>query len=559
MISRSLIVRLEILLCAVLGAALAVFVGGSLTFADDQSSASKSTTAKNAEPWSEVPAAESTLPDVEPAELLKRFEAVLEEWRSMPKGSVHYAVQPAGKMSRTYGWAVFEPYEQTFAWNGERWRLEWTRRRGEGEDALEFRATVVSDGKTMRALHENPGSTALLIRSANEKGGVPQMVLWSALPSAPDGLAGTAVGSKVPAEGELRVIPARVQIDGHEFYQFERFVETVGKPTQTVLPKDPTDFSKGFQLKDPGDPSKGYKMVDAVRTDRSILRIAVDPDTLRPVAWAIGIETRYAFEGRPPEGEPYRNFPRVTAHLTDYRQVGECAVPWSVEVTEYFQTPDRKMKVGSRTRLTVKEWTTDPPQDSGFARTVPEGTPVLDNVRRIGYDKGATQEEIDRLLAGATKRNRYYKKLKSQPPPELRGQWIAGPIRSGDLKGKYVRLYLWSLGCGPCAANLPKFEQIYGENGSRSDEIFFAVHRHVGADRIEDIRKFVREKGLTFPILVDAAGSFDGSPGRLHEYFRSAVWPTQIQYGPDGQYIRSSIDRRVLSLQGPLNERWWGE
>lgn len=70
-----------------------------------------------------------------------------------------------------------------------------------------------------------------------------------------------------------------------------------------------------------------------------------------------------------------------------------------------------------------------------------------------------------------------------------------------DFSGKKVMLNFWATWCPPCKEEMPAMEEFYKEN---SNEIEILA---VNLDPQNDVEGFVREKELTFPILLDQAGS----------------------------------------------------
>ncbi len=74
-------------------------------------------------------------------------------------------------------------------------------------------------------------------------------------------------------------------------------------------------------------------------------------------------------------------------------------------------------------------------------------------------------------------------------------------IRLSDLRGKKVVLVnFWATWCPPCRLEMPTMQQIYAEYKRRGFEIL-AIN--VDADATQEIRDFVKELRLTFPVLLD--------------------------------------------------------
>jgi peroxiredoxin len=68
------------------------------------------------------------------------------------------------------------------------------------------------------------------------------------------------------------------------------------------------------------------------------------------------------------------------------------------------------------------------------------------------------------------------------------------------LRGKVVFLNLWATWCAPCRAEMPSMEALYRRLRGR-DFAMLAVSEDTEGAKVVD--PFVRELGLTFPILLD--------------------------------------------------------
>lgn len=87
---------------------------------------------------------------------------------------------------------------------------------------------------------------------------------------------------------------------------------------------------------------------------------------------------------------------------------------------------------------------------------------------------------------------------------DLAGQQIA----LSELRGKVVLVNIWATWCPPCRAELPMIEEAqrrYGERGFVVLAVNQAEERALVAD-------FMREYGLSFPVLLDS----DGAVSRLY-------------------------------------------
>jgi len=72
----------------------------------------------------------------------------------------------------------------------------------------------------------------------------------------------------------------------------------------------------------------------------------------------------------------------------------------------------------------------------------------------------------------------------------------------GSLKGKLVFLNFWATWCGPCNIELPAIKVLYERLKSKG-LVVLAVD--LAEDR-KTVERFVRAKGMQFPVVLDATG-----------------------------------------------------
>jgi len=78
-----------------------------------------------------------------------------------------------------------------------------------------------------------------------------------------------------------------------------------------------------------------------------------------------------------------------------------------------------------------------------------------------------------------------------------------------NYQGQVVIINFWATWCAPCRAEMPSFEALYRRYRSQGLTIL-AVSLDKGAD--EKVRQYVRERGFSFPVLMDT----DGEAERLY-------------------------------------------
>lgn len=75
-------------------------------------------------------------------------------------------------------------------------------------------------------------------------------------------------------------------------------------------------------------------------------------------------------------------------------------------------------------------------------------------------------------------------------------------VRLSDSFGKPVVINFWATWCPPCKRELPDFDRLCREYGDRV--VFMMVNLTDGRrDTVDGTKKFVSEKGYTFPVYFD--------------------------------------------------------
>lgn len=109
-------------------------------------------------------------------------------------------------------------------------------------------------------------------------------------------------------------------------------------------------------------------------------------------------------------------------------------------------------------------------------------------------------------------------------------------VSLADFKGKVILLNFWATWCAPCKAEMPSIENLYKRFKDKG-----LIVIGVSVDNSETtVRSFVKEKGLTFPILLDKGKevSFD-------------------DYGVIGLPVTFLIDKKGIIVDKVFGERQW--
>ncbi len=132
--------------------------------------------------------------------------------------------------------------------------------------------------------------------------------------------------------------------------------------------------------------------------------------------------------------------------------------------------------------------------------------------------------------------------LRGRTPPEIDSAlWLNTNDRTlklADLRGKYVLLDFWFIGCGPCHGDFPSVKlvhELYKDKGV----VVIGVHNN--SNTPEEVRKHVAEIGLPFPVAVDHP---DGRTiARFEEHGVPAGYPDYVLISPEGKVL---LDDRTI-------------
>jgi peroxiredoxin len=97
-------------------------------------------------------------------------------------------------------------------------------------------------------------------------------------------------------------------------------------------------------------------------------------------------------------------------------------------------------------------------------------------------------------------------------------------ISLSDFRGKLVLIEFWGSWCPYCAKHMLGVEAAYRQYRDRG---FVVLGLEMGqTEGLEGIKRFVQEKGITFPVLLDR--------GEAQRPYRVTGVPTSFLIGPDG-------------------------
>ncbi|MHB1556298.1 MAG: redoxin family protein [Isosphaeraceae bacterium] len=132
--------------------------------------------------------------------------------------------------------------------------------------------------------------------------------------------------------------------------------------------------------------------------------------------------------------------------------------------------------------------------------------------------------------------------LRGLTPPELdAAAWIntdGRTLKLADLRGKYVLLDFWFVGCGPCHGDFPSVKlvhQLYKDKGV----VVIGVHNNSSPPEV--VKEHVAKIGLPFPVAVDHP---DGRTiARFEKHGIPDGYPDYVLISPEGKVL---LDDRTI-------------
>jgi cytochrome c biogenesis protein CcmG/thiol:disulfide interchange protein DsbE len=98
-------------------------------------------------------------------------------------------------------------------------------------------------------------------------------------------------------------------------------------------------------------------------------------------------------------------------------------------------------------------------------------------------------------------------------------------------KGNVVLLNVWATWCGPCRFETPELQALHEKYDARGLRVV-GVSVDEGGD--VEVKKFVAENKVTYPIAIDAEG-------RVASVLRTTVLPTTVLIGRNGRIVWRKI------------------
>jgi len=120
-------------------------------------------------------------------------------------------------------------------------------------------------------------------------------------------------------------------------------------------------------------------------------------------------------------------------------------------------------------------------------------------------------------------------------------------VSLSDYRGRPVLVNIWASWCPPCISEMPELQHVHEAAGA--DGLVILAVNSLNQDDMDDVKAFVAEQKLTFPILLD-------SEGAVTVAYRAGTLPTSvfvdrsgkihlIQIGPMTQQFVESVVREM--------------
>jgi len=132
-----------------------------------------------------------------------------------------------------------------------------------------------------------------------------------------------------------------------------------------------------------------------------------------------------------------------------------------------------------------------------------------------------------------------------QRAPDFTLETLDGtPVTLSRLHGKVVFVNFWASWCHPCQEEMPGFEKFYTKH--KSDQwALLAVNVEEKSAR-ENVASFVKDRGYTFPVLLDPDGKV------ANEYSVTGI-PVTFVVAPEGKVVHV-LEGSIYDVEAELGK-----
>jgi thiol-disulfide isomerase/thioredoxin len=133
-------------------------------------------------------------------------------------------------------------------------------------------------------------------------------------------------------------------------------------------------------------------------------------------------------------------------------------------------------------------------------------------------------------------------------PPGKTAPAITLPLLGGGRaplpQGKVTVVDFWATWCAPCRTSMPRVQKIWSEYRPRGLELYSVDTDDPSADRDAQVREFLQENRLAFPVVLD--------DGTASSAFSVASLPTMVLIDRSGQVVWSHVGTLTASREHEL-------
>ncbi len=149
--------------------------------------------------------------------------------------------------------------------------------------------------------------------------------------------------------------------------------------------------------------------------------------------------------------------------------------------------------------------------------------------RPSGDAKGTTSDNVAEVVSVEKRADRV---------PNFSWKDNSGNTLNFDgARGKVTLVNFWATWCGPCKRELPDLIALSTELSNRGVKVI-GVSTDRGANAIEDVRSFVRERGIPYQVLVSSED--------LEQAFGNVNFlPTSFIVNADGKIVQTFVGPRT--------------
>jgi thiol-disulfide isomerase/thioredoxin len=139
-------------------------------------------------------------------------------------------------------------------------------------------------------------------------------------------------------------------------------------------------------------------------------------------------------------------------------------------------------------------------------------------------------------------------RVRRQSVPPQRAPAVTLPLLGGGKaslpRGKVTMVDFWATWCAPCKVSMPRVQKLWTEYRPRGAELYSVDTDDPSPDREKEVRAFLAENGLRFPVVVD--------DGTASEAFSVVALPTLLLVDQTGQVVWTHVGALTPSRERDL-------